>query len=42
MNNENVIEWLLLADEDLYAAKLLNEAARKPYEITIETSKEDH
>ncbi|MDR1803148.1 MAG: HEPN domain-containing protein [Treponema sp.] len=33
MNNENVIEWLQLADEDLYAAKLLNEAARKPYEI---------
>ena len=33
MNNENVIEWLQLADEDLYAAKLLNEATRKPNEI---------
>ena len=33
MNNENVIEWLQLADEDLYSAKILNEAARKPYEI---------
>jgi HEPN domain-containing protein len=33
MNNENVMEWLQLADEDLYSAKLLNEANRKPYEI---------
>jgi HEPN domain-containing protein len=33
MNNENVVEWLQLADEDLYSAKILNEAARKPYEI---------
>jgi HEPN domain-containing protein len=33
MNNENVKEWLQLADDDLYSAKILNEAARKPYEI---------
>jgi HEPN domain-containing protein len=33
MNNENVMEWLQLADDDLYSAKILNEAERKPYEI---------
>jgi HEPN domain-containing protein len=33
MNNENVKEWLQLADDDLYSAKVLNEATRKPYEI---------
>ncbi|MDR3303317.1 MAG: HEPN domain-containing protein [Treponema sp.] len=33
MNGENVIEWLQLADEDLYSAQILNEALRKPYEI---------
>jgi HEPN domain-containing protein len=33
MNNENVKDWLLLADDDLYSAKLLNESVRKPYEI---------
>jgi HEPN domain-containing protein len=33
MNNENVKDWLQLADDDLYSAKLLNEAVRKPYEI---------
>jgi HEPN domain-containing protein len=33
MNNENVKEWLQLADDDLYSAKILNEATRKPYEI---------
>jgi HEPN domain-containing protein len=33
MNNENVKEWLHLADDDLYSAKILNEAVRKPYEI---------
>jgi hypothetical protein len=33
MNNENAKEWLQLADDDLYSAKILNEANRKPYEI---------
>jgi HEPN domain-containing protein len=33
MNNENVKEWLQLADDDLYSAKILNEAIRRPYEI---------
>jgi HEPN domain-containing protein len=33
MNNENVKEWLQLADDDLYSAKILNEAVRRPYEI---------
>jgi HEPN domain-containing protein len=33
MNNENVKEWLQLADDDSYSAKILNEATRKPYEI---------
>ncbi|MDR2608919.1 MAG: HEPN domain-containing protein [Treponema sp.] len=33
MNNENVKEWLKLADDDLYSAKILNEAIRRPYEI---------
>jgi HEPN domain-containing protein len=33
MNNENVMEWLQLADDDLYSAKILNQADRKPFEI---------
>jgi HEPN domain-containing protein len=33
MNNENVKEWLQLADDDFYSAKILNEATRRPYEI---------
>jgi len=33
MNNENVLEWVQLADDDLYSAKILSEAVRKPYEI---------
>jgi HEPN domain-containing protein len=33
MNNKNVQEWLQLADDDLYSAKILNEAIRRPYEI---------
>ena len=33
MNSEDVKEWLLIADEDLYSAKILNEAVRKPLEI---------
>ncbi|MDR2118914.1 MAG: HEPN domain-containing protein [Tannerellaceae bacterium] len=33
MNNENVQEWLQLADDDIYSAKILNNALRKPYEI---------
>ncbi|MDR1129695.1 MAG: HEPN domain-containing protein [Prevotellaceae bacterium] len=33
MNSENVKEWLQLANDDLYSAEILNEAARKPCEI---------
>jgi HEPN domain-containing protein len=33
MNNENVQEWLQLADDDLYSAKILNEQVRRPFEI---------
>jgi HEPN domain-containing protein len=33
MEIEDVVEWIELADDDLYSAKILNEAARKPYEI---------
>jgi len=33
MNNENVREWLQLADDDLYSAKILNEQIRRPFEI---------
>jgi HEPN domain-containing protein len=33
MNNENVKEWIQLADNDLYSAKILNEAYKRPYEI---------
>jgi HEPN domain-containing protein len=33
MKIKDVLEWLQLADEDLYSAKLLNQANRKPYEI---------
>ena len=28
-------EWYMIADDDLYAAKLLNEAYRKPLEIIV-------
>jgi HEPN domain-containing protein len=33
MKIKDVIEWIALADEDLYSAKILNSAVRKPYEI---------
>jgi HEPN domain-containing protein len=33
MNSEDVKEWIEIADEDLYSAKLLNEAVRKPVEV---------
>jgi hypothetical protein len=33
MNNENVKEWLQLADDDLYSAKILNKQVRRPFEI---------
>jgi HEPN domain-containing protein len=33
MEIEDVMEWIELADTDLYSAKILNGAARKPYEI---------
>jgi len=33
MNNENVKEWLQLADDDLYSAQILNEQVRRPFEI---------
>jgi HEPN domain-containing protein len=33
MEIEDVMEWVELADDDLYSAKILNEAAHKPYEI---------
>jgi HEPN domain-containing protein len=33
MNSEDVKEWMQLADEDLYSAKILNEAVRRPLEI---------
>jgi len=33
MNSENVREWLQLADDDLYSAKILNEQVRRPFEI---------
>jgi HEPN domain-containing protein len=33
MNNENASEWLQLADDDLYSAKILNDAVRRPFEI---------
>jgi HEPN domain-containing protein len=33
MNADDVIEWMQIADEDLYSAQMLNELIRKPYEI---------
>jgi len=33
MNDNDVREWLQIADDDLYSARILNDAVRKPYEI---------
>ena len=33
MNIDDVIEWIQIADDDLYAAQMLNELVRKPNEI---------
>ena len=33
MKINDVIEWIQIADDDLYSAKTLNESVRKPYEI---------
>lgn len=33
MNNEDIKEWIRLAENDLYSAKILNESVRKPYEV---------
>ena len=33
MNIDDVIEWVQIADDDLYSAQMLNELVRKPYEI---------
>ena len=33
MKIKDVIEWIQIADDDLYSAKTLNESVRKPYEI---------
>jgi len=33
MKINDVIEWIQIADDDLYSAKILNESFRKPYEI---------
>jgi len=33
MKIKDVLEWIQIADEDIYSAQLLNEALRKPYEI---------
>ena len=33
MNTEEVKEWMSIADEDFYSAKILNNAERKFYEI---------
>ena len=33
MKIKDVMEWLQIADDDLYSAKMLNELVRKPYEI---------
>jgi HEPN domain-containing protein len=33
MKIKDVEEWIQLADEDLYSAKILNDATRKPFEI---------
>jgi HEPN domain-containing protein len=32
MNIDDVMEWIQIADEDLYSAQMLNELVRKPYE----------
>jgi HEPN domain-containing protein len=33
MKINDVIEWIQIADDDFYSAKILNESVRKPYEI---------
>jgi HEPN domain-containing protein len=33
MNIDDVIEWIQIADDDLYSAQMLHELVRKPYEI---------
>jgi len=33
MKIKDVVEWIQIADDDIYSAQLLNEAVRKPYEI---------
>jgi HEPN domain-containing protein len=33
MNTEDVIEWITIAENDFYSAKILNEAVRKPFEV---------
>jgi HEPN domain-containing protein len=33
MKIDDVFEWLQIAEDDLYSAQLLNQAARKPFEI---------
>jgi len=33
MDIEEVKEWFRIADDDLYSAKILNEAVHRPYEI---------
>jgi HEPN domain-containing protein len=33
MKIKDVIEWIRIAEDDLYSAKVLNEQVRKPYEI---------
>jgi HEPN domain-containing protein len=33
MNNEDVMEWLRIADDDLYSAHVLNESTHKPLEV---------
>jgi hypothetical protein len=33
MKIKDVMEWLIIADEDLYSAKILNQQVRRPYEI---------
>ncbi|MDR0448283.1 MAG: HEPN domain-containing protein [Treponema sp.] len=33
MKINDVLDWLTIADEDLYAAKILNEQIRRPFEI---------
>jgi HEPN domain-containing protein len=33
MKIKDVMEWLIIADEDLYSAQILNQQVRRPYEI---------